>query len=57
MTYEENFGGEGPFNHVGEKFLDIEGGVGFVSPSDSGNPEYGIIVGFSDKANSDFEDL
>lgn len=57
MTYEENFGGEGPFNHVSEKFLDIEGGVGFVSPSDSGNPEYGIIVGFSDKANSDFEDL
>ena len=111
MTYEENFGGEGPFNLVGEKFLDIEGCVGFVSPSDSGqimkvdwmvpslfgnvgmnyiadklkphygeptvvgsviawyfdygsimivdsgNPEYGIIVGFSDKANSDFEDL
>lgn len=108
MTYEENFGGEGPFNLVGEKFLDIEGCVGFVSPSDSGqimkvdwmvpslfgnvgmnyiadklkphygeptvvgsviawyfdygsimivdsgNPEYGIIVGFSDKANSDF---
>ena len=38
MTYEENFGGEGPFNLLGE-------------------PEYGIIVGFSDKANSDFEDL
>lgn len=31
MTYEENFGGEGPFNLIGE-------------------PEYGIIVGFSDKA-------
>ena len=30
---------------------------GSIMIVDSGNPEYGIIVGFSDKANSDFEDL